>query len=611
MVHRICNCTHNTNGVNCEKCKDLYNDRPWRPAEQGKPNECKKCECNGHADKCNFDRAVWEASGQTSGGVCIDCQHNTIGTKCEKCKPLHYQDPNLLISDPNVCKPCDCDPVGAVGRGECQMEEDPVRNLRAGECICKENVNGVRCDRCKDGFFNLQQDNLQGCEACGCDVHGTVGRSCDAITGKCSCKRFVEGEKCDKCFDGYWGLASSTGCKPCDCDPGGSYDNFCDAVTGQCRCRPGIEGRKCDRVIPGYYYALSDNLKYEAEDAREIGRTTTNLLERPQGTKVVWTDVGSQNMSEGNGVEFVVTNVPFTGNYKILMRFYPKTLSFWEEVKVTVSRADGQRTVNGACGNVLSSNGYSFITTVRVYEQTKLLDEMVCLEKNVHYYVRVDFNRNQGRENHANLDSLVLIPDVNSVSIFQGDRGSSRLTDFTRFRCEESNLPANVPRPEVHPVCRKLHFSGSAVIYDGAILCECDQVGSIQGVGGVYTCDDAGGQCPCKPNVIGRRCRKCAPGTYKFGPNGCSPCACDLRGSHDNLCDVVTGQCKCNDLGIGRQCNECPVGEWGFPRCRPCECNGHASRCDAVTGVCIDCAHNTAGDHCELCMAGYFGDATK
>ena len=88
-------------------------------------------------------------------------------------------------------------------------------------------------------------------------------------------------------------------------------------------------------------------------------------------------------------------------------------------------------------------------------------------------------------------------------------------------------------------------------------------------------------------------------------------CACDLRGSHDNLCDVVTGQCKCNGLGIGRQCNECPVGEWGFPRCRPCECHGHATTCDAVSGVCIDCAHNTAGDHCELCKAGYFGDATK
>jgi hypothetical protein len=63
-----------------------------------------ECECHGHADKCYFDAAVWAASGQTSGGVCIDCQHNTIGTKCEKCKPLHYKDPNLPISDPNVCK---------------------------------------------------------------------------------------------------------------------------------------------------------------------------------------------------------------------------------------------------------------------------------------------------------------------------------------------------------------------------------------------------------------------------------------------------------------------------------------------------------------------------
>ena len=49
-------------------------------------------------------------------------------------------------------------------------------------------------------------------------------------------------------------------------------------MTGQCRCRPGIEGRKCDRVIPGYYYALSDNLKYEAEDARGIGVSIKGLF---------------------------------------------------------------------------------------------------------------------------------------------------------------------------------------------------------------------------------------------------------------------------------------------------------------------------------------------
>lgn len=36
--------------------------------------------------------------------------------------------------------------------------------------------------------------------ACGCDVHGTIGNGCNALTGKCPCKRFVKGEKCDKCF---------------------------------------------------------------------------------------------------------------------------------------------------------------------------------------------------------------------------------------------------------------------------------------------------------------------------------------------------------------------------------------------------------------------------
>ena len=58
-----------------------------------------------------------------------------------------------------------------------------------------------------------------------------------------------------------------------------------------------------------------------------------NLLERPEGIKVEWTDVGSLNISEGNGVEFVVTNVPHTGNYKILMRFHPQVTFIFYNVQ--------------------------------------------------------------------------------------------------------------------------------------------------------------------------------------------------------------------------------------------------------------------------------------
>ncbi|ETE60016.1 Laminin subunit beta-1, partial [Ophiophagus hannah] len=46
--------------------------------------------------------------------------------------------------------------------------------------------------------------------------------------------------------------------------------------------------------------------------------------------------------------------------------------------------------------------------------------------------------------------------------------------------------------------------------------CQCDPQGSLSSV-----CDPNGGHCQCRPNVVGRRCDKCAPGTFGFGPTGC------------------------------------------------------------------------------------------
>lgn len=46
LMERFCDCQHNTMGRDCEKCKPLFNNRPWMLANETHANECKGIENN-------------------------------------------------------------------------------------------------------------------------------------------------------------------------------------------------------------------------------------------------------------------------------------------------------------------------------------------------------------------------------------------------------------------------------------------------------------------------------------------------------------------------------------------------------------------------------------
>ncbi|KAL4656759.1 laminin subunit beta-4-like [Arapaima gigas] len=651
MVHGHCVCQHNTAGNNCERCQDLYNDAPWRPARKTDPHPCKKCNCNGHSEKCHFDMARYMSTGGVSGGVCDDCRNNRTGIHCELCGPYYYQDPRRPHNDPRACVPCNCDPNGSLDGGLC----DPG----TGRCFCKRHVEGNQCDRCQYGFYGLSRDNPDGCRVCRCNPLGSVATPylCDPVTGQCLCQPFATGPMCDHCLTGYWGLGNTVHpCSLCDCDIGGAHDNRCNPEDGKCQCRPNMVGQRCKEPAPGYFLALLNIYLYEAEGAAPLqdnalplvkpssiprcdqyfrhqgydfkfsnGRfvlikrnrrgvrrrrqeqisiplqpgSPLQIIPRQQspGKPITWTGPGFVRVQDRAGLRFTVNNLPASLDYYFVLRYEPESSDNWSaKVKVRPTRLlTSERCTNSPTDLTVTLPGSSKMVIV---------EQPMCLEEGEKYYFDIIFeklpNLHPQPTSHILVDSMGLILRAESLGSFCPE---NRLENFEQYHCVEV---VSRPGPQVLPeMCEELIVSTSAWIYNGAVVCRCDTVGSRS-----QSCSKLGGQCDCKPNVIGRCCDTCAAHAFGFGPNGCTACDCNPQGSVMEMCDQTTGQCVCRSEVSGRRCDRCQPGYFGFPQCQPCQCNGLADQCDPQSGACLGCKNSSVGPHCDRqgTTDGYYGN---
>jgi len=180
---------------------------------------------------CNAEGSESTERCELFGGQC-QCKPNIIGRDCSACKTGYYDFPN--------CQKCNCE------TGICDD---------AGKCV--EPPNSIN-NECLDGFYGFHPKF--GCEPCNCTTEGTLNgdQVCDKTSGQCTCKVNVGGLKCETCQAGFYDYPT---CNLCDCDVNGTLASVCIMQTAQCECKENVEGARCDYCKQGTFNLEERNAK--------------------------------------------------------------------------------------------------------------------------------------------------------------------------------------------------------------------------------------------------------------------------------------------------------------------------------------------------------------
>ncbi|CAL1543632.1 unnamed protein product [Lymnaea stagnalis] len=218
---------------------------------------------DGTATNAELDSIILDRAGPKSGATDSDqnfasgveicmCPDRYSGESCQNPGPGYYREiPNITGTNLDTVesiignvKPCYCNNHSTLCDAETGLCQD-----------CKDNTVGNYCDKCTDGYFGVAtKGNSNDCQPCACPLAASSNNfSPTCVSDRrgivcTACQEGYTGRQCDSCSSGYYGNPKTLGerCKPCHCNPEGSLNLLCDAVSGQCTCISGISGRNCD-----------------------------------------------------------------------------------------------------------------------------------------------------------------------------------------------------------------------------------------------------------------------------------------------------------------------------------------------------------------------------
>uniref|UniRef100_A0A8C8DYG7 Basement membrane-specific heparan sulfate proteoglycan core protein n=1 Tax=Oryzias sinensis TaxID=183150 RepID=A0A8C8DYG7_9TELE len=656
-----CECEHNTCGESCDRCCPGYHQQPWMAGTFLTRHVCEKCNCHGKADECYFNQTVADLSlsldvqGQyRGGGVCIGCRNNTAGINCQSCVPGYYRPAEISADEENPCELCSCDPRGSVSqscvadssqatpsmcavgykgfpsceRCNCSMEGSINTDPCITPCVCKENVEGGNCDRCKLGFYNLQHDNPRGCEKCFCMG---VSSQCSASAWTYQNSSLLGWHLVGDSGGRIWSVHRQT--------PPYLSVRHSDVVNELGSAyywnAPGLYlGNKVGtRVCSSILYPFQGGGmkiidKHFGQPVYPSSPSTSHILLLPENFLV------SETGRPINRRDFLMvlanmTSVMVRASYSTETTAVYRLHSFSMQVASPSGRSERTASAVEMCSCPSGYAGTSCETCVPGFRRVNgNLYHGVCEPCRCHGHATqcheitghcLDCSHNTagqycdtclpGYYGNATLGSPadcqpcacpLLLPSNNFSPTCHLDEGG-------KLVCNRCQMGYTGPRCER---CSNGFYGQPDVPGGSCQPCNCNYNLDLSVPG---SCDPITGQClKCRQGYGGAACESCADGYYGDAilAKNCQPCQCHINGSLSEVCNKESGQCPCKEDVLGRQCDKCKPETHGITTggvCVPCHCNSFGSKsfdCDDL-GQCR-CQPGVSGSKCDRCSRGFF-----
>uniref|UniRef100_A0A0B7BNE7 Laminin subunit alpha n=1 Tax=Arion vulgaris TaxID=1028688 RepID=A0A0B7BNE7_9EUPU len=544
--------------------------------------------------------------------LCVD-EGFQLRTDIDFCKQGTF---TLTTNFNNGALDCNCNPDGSLSF---------TCDTFGGQCQCRDNIIGRQCSVCRPGYYGYPS-----CKPCNCPFG-----LCHEVTGECICPPRVQGDRCDTCEPEAYGYDALIGCQRCSCNYNGVLegDLNCDQISGQCNCKPGVGGRRCDICLAGYHsfpHCQDCGCDIKGTVEQICDKVTAHCLckDNVEGPRCNRCIDGTFSLSSDNPKGCIQC---FCFGHTTRCDSAGLSWDVITDMKGWTATNSGGESIQEAGSTIRLSNADNVLDDDDIY----WVAPSVYLGRKINSYggnlqFAVLFTLPRERDSEGLVQPDVILKGNNMTIVHFHDTHPLPSTSFAvsvplleyNFKHEQTNNP--VSREQFMMILtniESLQIRASYYTVMGEVRLS-DVTLEIASDTGTGELADSVESCQCSPNYIGLSCERCAPSYYRARSSPylgiCVKCNCN---GHSEDCSVETGECfNCRDGTTGPHCELCLAGYFGEPTiggCRICPCplpissNNFATTCQQardVYAITCSCFPGYAGPQCQICAPGYYGD---